>query len=913
VNAGGSCGEPAADDAPSCVLPIGDYPCAVQKGTRLGHFEVLDPLGAGGMGEVYLARDTRLDRRVAIKVLPQDVVADSARLARFEREAKLLAAINHANIAAVYGLEDADGQSFIAMELVEGETLAERIRRGAVPLEEALGIARQIAAALDAAHEKGIIHRDLKPANIMVTTDGTVKVLDFGLAKAYYDDAPARDASPEISASPTILAATGAGIILGTAAYMSPEQAKGQPLDRRADVWAFGVVLLEMLIGKKVFEGGDVTEVIASVIRDVPDLDALPAGSPPALRRLLRRCLAKDPGQRLRDIGDARLELDEALEPDAGPAEMQTAPATAGMTWKYSLIAVTLMLVAAAAAWLLKPSPEPDRSVTRFVASLPSAEGRLSNGNQAIRISHDGRVVLYRAAGTIYARSLDSLESRPIADETYALFGVSPDNERILFSGGGGLMTARIAGGPTQTLVPATGRFTGAHWGDDGTVVYATSDGGIWLVPGTGGAPRELVNSGGEFDVWLPSLLPGAEAVIYSWASGDGFGMSAATLDGTVRELLLGAAAGFYVNTGHLVYRTRDGLAAIPFDASSLSTTGAAVLLSEQVRFSGSGTMHMTVSENGTLAFLPETNAGLEFQLSWVDTQGRSEPAFGELRNYSDLRLSPDGRRVAVHEFAGENDIWILDLVTGRSERVTFEEGEDETPVWSPDGSRIAYTNNREGRRWVEIKPAEGGAAAAATRIWDGSDHLHLMDWDEASNRLIADIRRAEHGDVIAIDIETGEETVLLGSSFTEKLARLSPDGNWLAYVSDETGDEEIFVLRYPEMDRRVPVSTDGGTEPVWSADGRMLYFRTDEEIMAAARVPGDIAEFRVPESVFADEFERAQGIGHFHFDVAADGRFLFVTDPMSRRAGDDLSQRYVVVLNWAEELRRLAPAAGSR
>ena len=878
-------------------------------GNSLGPYKILEPLGAGGMGEVFLAEDTRLDRKVAIKVLSEDLAADPERLARFEREAKLLASLNHANIAAIYGLEGSGEQSFIAMEFVEGETLADRIGRGAVPLEEALVIARQIADALEAAHDKGIIHRDLKPANVMVTEDGTVKVLDFGLAKAYFDDAPAKDASPEISASPTILAATGAGIILGTAAYMSPEQAKGHPLDRRADVWAFGVVLFEMLTGKRAFSGADVTEVIAAVIRDVPDLDTLPEGSPAALRRLLRRCLEKDPAKRLRDIGDAGLEIDEALAPGGEPAG-ETAAAAGGFTWMHAMAAGALVVITAAAAWMLKPEPEVDRSITRFLATLDASEGRPNINRRSIVISPDGRRVVYRAAGEIYGRALDALESRLIASETSNLYDVSPDSERILFSTADGLMATRIAGGPTQTLVsrPST-LFVGAAWGDDGTVVYADGE-GIWVVSGDGGAPRQVVSAEGA-QLFTPSFLPGSAAVLYTRFEGSSVTTMVASLDGTTREVLVGGGAAVYVSTGHLLYLTEDGLAASPFDLATQSTTGPVVLLSESVAISTNGLMHVAVADNGTLVYFPNTGGeGFDFQLSWVDAEGRSEQAFADLQNYSDLRLSADGRRVAVHFFEGQNDIWTLDLVTGRSERITFEAEEDETPIWSPDGLSLAYASNRNGQRVVFLKRADSGAGGQETPIWEGSEHIHLNDWAAERGKLIAEIRRPESNDIIAIDVETGDETTLVGSSFNEKLARLSPDGNWLAYVSDETGDDEVWVLRYPELDSRVPVSTDGGTEPVWSADGQTLYFRSEGEIMAAQRLAGDVAQFGVAEAVFADTYLRTQGTNHFHFDVAADGRFLFVTDPSASGAGN-AQQQYLVVLNWGEELKRLAPSAG--
>jgi tRNA A-37 threonylcarbamoyl transferase component Bud32 len=879
-------------------------------GTSLGTYKIIEPLGAGGMGEVYLAEDTRLGRKAAIKILPQDLAREPERRERFEREAKLLASLNHANIAAIYGLEGSGDASFIAMEFVEGETLADRMARGPIEMAEALGLARQVAAALEAAHANGIIHRDLKPANIMVTGDDTVKVLDFGLAKAYFDDAPAKAASPEISASPTILAATGAGIILGTAAYMSPEQAKGKPLDRRVDVWAFGVVLYEMLTGRRAFSGDDVTEVIAAVIRDVPDLDALPAGSPPALRRLLRRCLAKDPEQRLRDIGDAALEIDEALAPADGPGADEPAAARPGRpAWQLAAAAAALMIVAAVAAWGLKPVPEIDRPLTRFATLIDRAEGRINADRPSIALSPDGRQLVYRAGGQIFARRLDELESRVVADESSAVYGVSPDGEHVLFQDAGALMTKRLAGGPTQTLV-ADARPTGAHWGADGTVVYSNPE-GVFAVPATGGAPRELVDGVAGTNYLLPSILPGGQAVTYTEVANGAPGIMVARLDGSAPVMVVpGAGAGRYVATGHLLYLSQGAVNAAPFDLATASVTGPAVRLGLNVAFSvQGGGAQLTVADNGTLAYVVATAASsAEMQLAWVDPEGGAEPAAPQLHNYSDLRLSPDGRRVATHLFEGDNDIWVMDLVRGDLTRISFEQGEDETPLWSPDGLSLAYASSRDGGRVVFLKRADGSASAVETPIWRGPEHLHLNDWSAADGKLIAELARAGSNDVIAIDIETGEETALLASSFDEKLARLSPDGHWLAYVSEESGQEEVYVQRYPELDVRVPVSTEGGTEPVWSRDGRTLYFRSAQGIMAAALLSDEDIEFDVPEVLFPDTYARPQAGNHTHFDVDDDGRFLLVSDPTVGGSPTVVQDQIIVTLNWTEELARLVP-----
>jgi serine/threonine-protein kinase len=876
-------------------------------GSTFGPYKILEPLGAGGMGEVYLAEDTRLGRKAAIKVLPQHLAGEPERLQRFEREAKLLASLNHPNIAAIYGLEGSGETSFIAMELVDGETVAARIARGPIGLKEALGLARQIADALEAAHTAGIIHRDLKPANIMVTEQGTVKVLDFGLAKAYFGDAPAKDASPELSASPTILAATGAGVILGTAAYMSPEQAKGKVLDRRVDVWAFGVVLYEMLTGTRAFSGNDVTEVIAAVIRDVPDLNALPPGSPPALHRLLRRCLEKDPDRRLRDIGDAALEIDEALQPGDAVDAAEAAPVPGRPAWQLGVAAAALVIVAALSAWAMKPAPAVDRSLTRFILSPEVAEGRINANRLSIAVSPNGRQIVYRAGGQIYARGLDELESRVVVAESAELYGFSPDGEHILFHNGTALATTRLAGGPTQTLVPAYqgGR---AHWGDNDIVAYA-EPAGIFFVPGAGGAPRQVV-AREDADLFSPRVLPGGEAILYTELTGNAVSVMVARLDGSAPVAVVpGAVVGSYVETGHVLYVSDGDVHAVPFDLSSLTVTGPAVRLAEDVGFSNrSGTLQMAVAANGTMAYvMPLGTTGGDLELWWVDAEGRSQPVVLERHNYSDLRLSPDGRRVATHLFEDENDVWVWDLVRGDSTRITFDPSEDETPIWSPDGLSLAYASSREAGRVVYLRRADGSASAVETVIWEGSEHLHLNDWSAADGKLIAELNRGSN-DLIAIDIESGEETPVLQSSFNEKMARLSPDGRWLAYVSDESGEDRVYVQRYPELDRRVPVSTADGYEPVWSRDGRTLYFRSAEGMMAAPRVSDEELEFAIPEPLFPDTYARTQAGNHFHFDVGPDGRFLLIGDPLAASSGSVVREKIVVTLNWTEELKRLAP-----
>ncbi|MGQ0736930.1 MAG: protein kinase domain-containing protein [Acidobacteriota bacterium] len=719
-------------------------------------------LGAGGMGEVYRAHDTRLGRDVALKILPASFASDPERLARFEREARALAALNHTNIAHVYGLE---GRA-IVMELVEGEDLAVRLSRGAMPIDEALPIARQIAHALEAAHESNIIHRDLKPANVKVKSDGMVKVLDFGLAKVL---APDGSSSPSVTSSPTFTGpSTQHGEILGTAAYMSPEQAKGRTVDRRTDVWAFGVMLYEMLSGRRPFGGDDVTEVLAAVIRDSPDIGAVPAGTPAAVRRLLRRCLEKDPQKRLRDMGDVGVELDEALntsEPgeahDIAAIAAIAAPTTRTSPLRVAAAAALLIALTSAATWSLKPTPVIERPLTRF--SVMVGEGNLLSPdpiNPAIALSPDGRRLAYRlAGGAIKVRELDRLEPREVVNaQGGSGLWFSPDGEWLLYGQSKDLSRVRIAGGPGEVLLAKLPSNPGVHWDASGRVLFADAA-GIHSLADTGGAPEVLFEaSPGRADVF-PQLLPGGTSVLHTRYEGGALSTVIRPLDGGAEHVVLrGFGAVRYFETGHLLYGMGSRSMAVPFDLSRRATTGPPVSMAEAVATDVlTGFPRAVLSRNGTLAYVSPAGAPGNMQLVWVGAKGEATPALAVARNYTDVRLSPDGRRAALHLFGQENDVWVADLQRGGLTRMTFTPGEDETPVWSPDGRFLAYAADRDGRpRTLYRKLADGSASTAEETIWQTPDHFHVNDWSPDGRTLLVEVlRKATSNDIVAIDVET--------------------------------------------------------------------------------------------------------------------------------------------------------------
>ncbi|MDR3722704.1 MAG: protein kinase [Candidatus Acidoferrales bacterium] len=816
---------------------------ALANGSRLGSYEVLSLLGAGGMGEVYRAHDSKLGRDVALKVLPEAFARDADRMARFQREAKVLASLNHSNIASIYGLEDSGSTHALVMELVEGTTLADRIKSGPIPIDEALRIAKQITEALEYAHERGIVHRDLKPANVKVKSDDAVKVLDFGLAKAIEGDA----ASMDIGNSPTISRmATQAGVLLGTAAYMSPEQAKAKPVDRRADIWAFRCVLCEMLAGKTAFRGETVTDTLAAVIRAEPDWSQLPAATPTRVRVLLQRCLQKDPKQRLRDIGDARISLEEVLAGAPEPPSVAAAAVSSSFDRRgliLSACALLLAAVASLATWVLRPlPPAPSQPVTRTAISLPPGQqlAGLDRG-PAVAISQDGTHLAYVAAQggaqQIYVRAMDSLEAKPIPGTEGAIQPFfSPDGQWLAFFAGGKLKKVPLTGGAPLTLGDAP-IPNGGSWSGRGTIVFAPTTGeALQQVSDSGGTPQPLTRlaNASNRHGW-PEFLPGGNAVLFDVGGSQVAVQSIGT--GERRTLVQKGNQPRYALSGHLVYAQGGSLMAVPFNPQRLEVAGSAVPVVEGVLESSSpltGSAQYSFSATGLLVYIPGGIQSAESRLVWVSRNGAEQPLAAAPHAFDRPRISPDGRQVTMTIGEQERDVWLYNLARDTLTRLTFEGSTNAYPIWTPDGKRIAFLSNRDGPNnfYWQLADGSGGLERLTT-----SEYTQAPQSWSPDGQLVAfiEINATTGYDIWVLRIGDRKAQPFLRTPFNESAPEFSPDGRWLAYVSDESGRFEIYVQPYPGPGGKWQISTDGGTEPVWNRNGRELFYRSGDKMMAAA------------------------------------------------------------------------------
>jgi len=884
-------------------------------GARLGPYEVLAPLGAGGMGEVYRARDTKLDRAVAIKILPESFVADPDRIARFLREAKTLAALNHPNIGAIHGLEETNGATALVLELVEGPTLADRIAQGRLPIDEALAIARQIADALEAAHDQGIVHRDLKPANIKLRPDGAVKVLDFGLAKALVGDGSG-GAARQLSYSPTITSPalmTGMGVILGTAAYMAPEQARGKAVDKRADLWALGCVLYEMLTGRQPFEGAEVTDVLARVIEREPDLSALPLNTPAAIRRLLRHCLEKDPRRRLADAADARLEIDEALTSPA--RDMNTLAPPARRRWierlAWSMVALGLI---ATIVWMRRQAPVtigPTRVTMNIPGSLVLQGG---GGDRLVAMSPDGRRVAFVATASgrtqIYLREIDQFEPVAVRGTEGGVDPFfSPDGKWLGFMSGafpsagvisvaeGKLKKVPIGGGPPTTLCEAANR--GASWGPDDTIVFApNATAGLFRVSAAGGTPEPLTKlAPTERSHRWPFLLPGGKAVLFSiqpvGASYDDALMAVRSLDtGEQRIVARGGSSPIYLPTGHIVFGRAGTLMAMPFDLRRLDATGPAVPILEGVSMNtGTGAAQFATAA-GSIVYIPGAVSESRRALLWVDRRGIARPVGLDPRPFSDIALSPDGLRIAIAISSVNSDIWVYEIARGALRRVTFSPGLDATPIWTPDGRRITFNGIRSGPMEIFQTPFDGNGSEE--RLIDaGAANAQARSWHPSGKWLAYDLA----GDIHVLPMTADRKpTAFLATQFVEAFPAFSPDGRWIAYQSNETGRYEVYVQPFPGPGGKWQVSSDGGTRPKWLRNGRELLFRSGNRMMAAPIQPGVTFATGAPRVLFEGQYAPP-------YDVTADGAFLMVRD---EQLADPTHLR--LVLNWFDDVKRRLP-----
>jgi serine/threonine-protein kinase len=878
---------------------------SLTSGSKLGAYEIVAPIGAGGMGEVFRAKDTRLNREVAIKVLPEAFAEDKDRLQRFRREAQLVASLNHPNVAAIYGLEEANGAVALALELVDGEDLQQRLARGPIPVDETLAIARQIAEGLEAAHERGVVHRDLKPANVKVTADGTVKILDFGLAKAMDADAASGDSG--LSRSPTMSRhMTEAGMVLGTAAYMSPEQARGKAVDKRSDIWSFGVVLYEMLTGRRLFRGETVSDVLAAVLRQDVDLSHLPPETPTSVRRLLARCLEREAKRRLRDIGDARWELEDAREAasSAAPAAARRSPALLG--------AAVLAAAAASglAAWFLKPAPAvPRQPLARASYPLGSRPGR-AIPRRLLAISPDGRTIatVLGAVGTVSwleVRGVDELKaSRVVGSDGARSVFFSPDSRFLGFTTDTAIKKVSIDSRTVEAVADVGANMaagpSGAAWGDDGLVYFGATD-GIRSVPVSGGAARLAVPG---TSLLFPCVLPGSRFLLLV----RGQSYSAAPLQIVLRSLKDGKETVLTTGTsplwvsGVLLFARADGVYAAPFVPEAGRLGREPILVVPQVAMMGDAGQY-DVSRTGTLIELPGSMATEQPKLPRRVQANGEAPLSKSARQYSDPRISPDGQRIAFHLEDDANDIWTLDATRDVLTRLTFEPGEDETPAWSPDGRWIAWSGTRGDKRSILRRRADGSGGEEV--LFTLQDHAHVTDWSPDGRSLVVDVfRTSQRTDIARLDL--GEKPSLhpfLETPFDESSGRVSPDGRWLAYRSDESGRDEIYVQPFPDGGAKVQVSTGGGLQPVWSKDGRVLYFRSDPDVMAARMVTGSALAFEPPRPLFKDRFESPQGAAHTSYDVFADGSFLFLESAAPANAVSAGNAALIATFHWLENL----------
>jgi eukaryotic-like serine/threonine-protein kinase len=871
---------------------------SLAPGSRLGHFEIVSPIGAGGMGEVYRARDTRLDRTVAVKVLPAALAADPQFRERFEREARAISALSHPHVCTLHDVGEHDGKPFLVMEHLDGETLAARLARGAMPPNEALAVAIAVADALDAAHRRGIVHRDLKPANVMLTKGGP-KLLDFGLAKA---SAPAIAASG-LSVAPTLEGGlTAQGTILGTIQYMAPEQIEGLEADARTDIFAFGVVLYEMLTRRRAFQGKSAASLIGAILKEQPPSVSLVEPLTPArLDRIVQRCLAKDPDDRWQTVRDLRAELVWVQESDGETATARPRPSR--RTWIERGAWIAIAAAAAAIAWMARPTP-PSPAPTRLTLALPDgfAFGPGAGGDRLVAASRDGRRVAFRATARgrtqIFTRAIDQFEAVPVrGTEGGADPFFSPDGQSLGFFADGKLKTVAVTGGPAITICDAGVR--GASWGSDDTIIFTPSvTSALSRVSARGGTPEPLTTLGAtERSHRWPSILPGGSAVLYT-AQSEGANFDDATImvrslaTGEQRVVARGGTSATYLPSGHVVYGRAGTLMGVPFDLQRLEPTGRPVPVLEGVAtFIGSGAAQYAVSDSGSVVYMAGGSTDVPRELLWVDRRG-SPVSVGDVRRpYLDVAVSPDGKRIAsaIAAPGSSPDIWVHEPARASATRLTFGPEPELSPAWTPDGRYITFVGGVTRQRAVFRRAFDG--SGGAERIVTGEDvAAGSRTWHPGGTHLAftrsGDIYVGRVGDTSAT------ATPFIATPAVEVFADFSPDGRYLAYQSNESGRFEIYVEPFPKGGGRWQVSTEGGLRPKWARNGRELFFRNANFLMA---VPVSL------EPVFTPGTPRPlfEGVYGPAYDVAPDGRFLMI-----RGATPENVTQLNVVLNWFEDVK---------
>ena len=917
---------------------------------RLGSYRVLAKLGEGGMGQVFRARDTTLNRDVALKVLPELSAADPERVGRFQREARLLAALNHPHIAAIYGVEQSDGQHFLILELVEGQTLAERLAQAAVDgkprglgVKESLRIARQVIDALEAAHDKGIIHRDLKPSNIALTPDGDVKVLDFGLAK--HDTAAATTSTDALGVtySPTLTVGhTQAGVILGTAAYMSPEQAKGRVADKRSDVWAFGCVLFEMLTGRRAFEGEDVSDTLAAILRGEPEWSALPSDLPPSITTLIKRCLDRDRRTRIPDISVARFMLDDtagaSVAATSAPVVSAIAPMSSRRGWlPWALAAVLAIALIAAlvvwSPWRSEPPPRPSRFSTQVGADV-SLPGGL--GANAI-LSPDGAVLAFVAAKNtgdpvqIYIRRLEQLQAAALAGTEGANSPFfSPDGQSIAFFAAGKLKKVSVNGGAAVTLCDAPSA-RGGWWGTDGTIVFQPQSavgGRLHRVSAAGGTPVPLLTlAAGEVSQRWPQLLPGARAVLYTATANingsfDSGNIVAQRLpDGARTIVQRDAYYARYVNSGHLVYMHMGTLFAAPFDVERLEMTGTPAPVLESIATTPqNGGAQYAVSDNGTLIYLAGESEVTASPVQWLDASGKTTPLRATPADWSNPSFAPDGRILALDIADGtQTDVWTYDWARDTLTRITFDNTDDQRPVWSPDSRRIAFASKRGDKTTFNLYWQRADGTGDVQRLTDSPSNQVPTTFDRTGKLLAySEIGPQGDGDILILPIE-GDETAgfkpgtpipFLKTPFNEGSPMFSPDGRWIAYISNESGRNEIYVRPFPGPGGKWQISTSGGDDPTWSRTRPELFFANGNSLqlmVSSYTIDGESFRADKPRAWSDVTFNARPRAPSRDLDLHPDGQ-RFAIAATARVEPSGKLDHAVLVLNFFDELRRVAP-----
>ena len=896
-------------------------------GQKIGGFEIREMIGRGGMGVVYLAHDTRLDRSVAIKSMPPGLMDNVTARTRFKREARLLASLNHHNIAVIHDIIEQEAPGYLVLEYVPGQTLAERITKGTIKLEEALAIALQIAEAVAAAHEHDVIHRDLKPGNIKITPEGKVKVLDFGLAKAVGGEA-----------SEKATTVTQPGRVMGTPAYMSPEQARGKSTDRRTDIWSFGCLMYEMLTGHLPFEGETATDTLARIIEREPDWEMLPQDTPSNIRVLLRRCLEKNQRRRLRDIGDAVIEIRETLSPPstAPPAttlpRLEAAPRLKPQTLAIIVVAALVCILGAIVA-LWKPwriTSPPKLQVSRSVILLPQGESIVSTAygsaaGSAVALSPDGTRLAYvvRRGDTSHLclRSLEDFDAKTIqgTEGAQAPF-FSPDGNWIGFCAEGNLKKVSLLGGAPQTICEAQRAREGC-WLEDDTIVFADEQKyGLWQVTASGGEPKQLTTAlrlpkgKREHSHLFPHIIPEGKGVLFTISSPGQSHIATFSFEtGQYRTLIERGSCAHYVQTGHLVYSLAGDLIAVPFDLKAMKVTGPLVPVVEgMMSFGWYGGAHFSVSRNGSLVYIPGSAAtAANDRLVRRDLTGKVEALPFPLGDYQSPRIAPDGERLLVVKYEPKPHLWVCELARGAKRRFTDDRGDTYWAIWSPDGKQIVF-NSSLGGAYMDLYSKLADGSAPETRLTEHTNELNYVpkSWDDDGKTLI--ITQAVDTDT-GFDIATlpydagGTPQPLINTRFNEFHPTISPSGRWLAYSSDESGRVEIYIKPYPGLGGAIPVTTDGGREPVWDPSEKELYYRDDtgDKLFKVSIITEPEVQVGSPELLFEGRFLGNPSFWGRMYDISPQGDFFILIEE-----GEEMQSaaQINVVVNWFEELKRLVP-----